>query len=73
MDSLIIETLILTIGQGNPGAITVLIAVARDHPNQFVQFAETCLQKGWVGPDLWIKYKECNKDVSELLRANSRV
>jgi hypothetical protein len=70
LNSVIIETTILTVGQGNPGAITVLIAVAREYPKQFAQFAETCLQKGWLGPDLWVKYKECNKDVSELLRAN---
>jgi hypothetical protein len=70
LNSVIVETTILAIGQGNPGAITVIIAVAREHPNQFAQFAETCFQKGWLGPDLWVKFKECNKDVSELLRAN---
>ncbi len=68
MESFIKETLILSVGQGNPGALTVLISVARDHPGQFVMFAETCLQKGWLGSDLWVKFKECNQDVSELLR-----
>jgi hypothetical protein len=67
MDILVIQTLATTISQGNPGALSVLISVAREHPEQFTMFTQTCLRKRWLGSDLWVKYKECNQNVSELL------
>ena len=67
MDILVIQTLAATISQGNPGALSVLISVAREQPEQFASFAEACLRRGWLGPDLWVMYKQCNHNIPELL------
>lgn len=58
------------IGQGNPGALTVISLVAKEHPDKFAQFAEACLLRGLVGPDLWDEFKRKHRqNVSDLLRA----
>jgi hypothetical protein len=67
MDILAVQAIAASISQGNPGALSVLVSVGQDHPDQFVWFVETCLRKGWLGPVLWVRYKQCNQNISQLL------
>lgn len=61
-----------TVSQGNPGAITVINGLLRKYPGEFVDFTDKLLTLSLVGSELWVKFKACNKDLdclAEFLRA----
>lgn len=66
-----IYTVLLTVSQGNPGAITVVNELLRKYPGEFVDFTDKLVSLSLVGSELWVKYKACGKDLdclAEFLR-----
>lgn len=69
-----IYTVLLSVSQGNPGAITVVNALLEKFPGEFVDFMDKLMSLSLVGSELWVKYKECGKDLNclaEFLRSAS--
>lgn len=66
-----IYAVLLTVSQGNPGAITVVNELLRKYPGEFVDFTDKLVSLSLVGSELWVKYKACGKDLdclAEFLR-----
>ncbi len=66
-----IYAVLLTVSQGNPGAITVVNELLRKYPGEFVDFTDKLVSLSLVGSDLWVKYKDCGKNLdclAEFLR-----
>lgn len=62
------DVIINRIGQGNPGALTVITLVMKEHPTRFAEFAEMCLLRNLTGPDLWDEFKrKYRQNISEFL------
>ena len=59
-------TVLLTVSQGNPGAITVVNELLRKFPGEFVDFMDKLVSLSLVGSELWVKYKDCGKDLDRL-------
>lgn len=61
-----LEQDIVNRGEGNPGAVTVLARILREHgPLMYTRVAPNLGR----GPDIWIKFKnECDKDLDELVK-----
>lgn len=58
-----IYAVLLTVSQGNPGAITVVNELLRQFPGEFVELMDKLVSLSLVGSELWTKYKECGKDL----------
>ena len=59
-----IYAVLLTVSQGNPGAITVVNELLRKYPGEFVDFTDKLVSLTLVGSELWVKYKDCGKDIA---------
>lgn len=69
----VLYAILSQVSQGNPGAITVIKMLMETFPSEFMNFVEKMLQLSLVGSELWVKYKECNKDLqclAEYLRTH---
>jgi hypothetical protein len=59
-----IYAVLLTVAEGNPGAITVVTQLLEKYPGEFVDFTDKLVSLSCVGSELWVKYKDCGKDIA---------
>ncbi len=67
MDALVqavVTAYIVELSQGNPGAISVLTQVFRQFPDEASQVCEVLQKRNILGSDLWVLFKQHNKDVA---------
>lgn len=62
--------LIVNYCNGNPGALSVFKLVIETFPQELENLILKLEQYNIKGSDIWIIYKECNKDISEFLSYN---
>jgi hypothetical protein len=71
MDELVqavVAAYIVELSQGNPGAITVLTQVFRQFPDEAAQVCQVLQHRNIMGSDLWVLFKQHNKDVATFVR-----
>lgn len=62
-----LQELLLAMGEGNPGAITVMARLLEREDGLFVLLHLD--EMGIYGPDIWVAYKDhCDEDLEQLAR-----
>ena len=67
-DSVTLLDRMIGLGQGNPGALTVLSVVQREHTDRLPGLVDTLEQHMIYGSDIWVVYKNhCAKNIDRFL------
>jgi len=58
---------ILDVSEGNPGALEVMIKLAKNYPDKLPIILDVLQTKNIRGMHIWIIYKLCKKSVDEFV------
>lgn len=64
---------ILSIVDGNPGAIEVMNKLIQKYPDKLDVLLASLQTKNIRGVDIWISYKSCAKNIDEFVRQLQKV
>ena len=58
---------LITLANGNPGALEVVAKLVQKYPDTYMTHAATLQVNNIRGADIWIIYKLCNKDIEKFI------
>lgn len=61
------NSFVYAVHQGNPGAMSIVHMAANESETWVFALMEYCNRTNIRGPDLWVKFKEFNKDTKKFL------
>ena len=63
-----IPDMVYALSEGNPGAVTVLMEIAKEYPNEFPLIWLRFDSVGLYGSQIWLEYKDVrNYDIKRLV------
>jgi hypothetical protein len=63
----LLKELLINLGEGNPGAISVLRMMLDEYPEETFEVTEKLVRHQIKGSDMWVLFKEKEKDIHKFV------